>query len=608
MNATHAWPGLLLAAWLSASFASGVGAEAFSERLAQIEKQTNEDAAGAIVAAREVLAGARAAGDAQAQAEAWRVLGVAQNIAGDNAAAGESLARAAEAFESLGLPARVALVHRHQGVLAHDLGDYEKALRHYLAALDIFVARGENVEVAKTRANIANIYLKSGRPEQAIDFQRESLAEFERLRLPIGIAGSALNLGASLVALAGQDATSAPQRLELLAEAAASYRKAREIFRGLAVPRGVLKAQANLAMVQRSQGKLEAAARGLEAARRMATEVGDAFEESLALSRLVEVERERGRLASALEYALAGIAASDVDEGDAGEEAFQRAASQLQEQLGHPAEALRHARRVEELAATRLDRDADLRVAELRRDFEVRERDRELEGLRQTQALDQAQLARQRVQRNAALAIGALALGMLALMYSRLRLRERIRLELEQAAATDPLTGLLNRRGLRARVGLRRHEQVYALVVCDIDNFKQVNDQHGHDVGDSVLAEVGRRLRAELRPDDCAARWGGEEFLVWLADGETGSAAAVAERLRATVERRPFEHPAGSLSLTISIGVSGSGHGQGFDTIVRAADQALLQAKREGKNRIVIAASKVRALTAAAPLVRTARA
>lgn len=589
--------GLWLAAALWAGAAAAQVAGGFGERLAQVEKQVNEDAPAAVAAAREILAGAQAAGDASARAEARRVLGVALNIAGDNAAASVEFERAASEFEALGQPARVALVHRHRGVVAHDVGDYDRALEHYLAALRAFESLGETVDVAKTRANIANVYLKVGDTETAIGFQREALAAFEAARLPIGIAGSALNLGAALVQLSGEDA-GRPRQRALLDEAAASYRKAREIFRGLAVTRGVQKAEANLAMVLERQGDLEGAARGLERARALAAEIGDAYEETLALKRLMEVEGARGRPEIALEYALAGIESSSASDA-AGEESFQREASRLQEALGNPEAALRHARRAEELSQLRLDRDSELRLAELRREFDLRERDRELQALRQAQALDQAQLARQRVQRNAALVIGALALGVLALVASRLRLRERIRRELEQAVATDPLTGLLNRRGLRALVGRRDPQREYALVVCDIDNFKQVNDAHGHDVGDLVLAECARRLRAELRPDDCAARWGGEEFLVWLADGDAGSAAAVAERLRAAMVGAPFEQAPAGLAVTLSLGVAASGHGQGFDAIVRAADQALLQAKREGKNRVVVAASKVRALAPA---------
>ncbi len=120
---------------------------------------------------------------------------------------------------------------------------------------------------------------------------------------------------------------------------------------------------------------------------------------------------------------------------------------------------------------------------------------------------------------------------------------------------TDPLTGLLNRRGLRALVGSNAiASEGYAVVICDIDNFKRINDVHGHDVGDLVLVETARRLRAELRPEDSAARWGGEEFLLVLGISTVGKASIVAERAapndrRATAAwcprraRRAARHP-----------------------------------------------------------------
>ncbi len=319
----------------------------------------------------------------------------------------------------------------------------------------------------------------------------------------------------------------------------------------------------------------------------------------------MEIELTRGRHADALAHALAGIALSLHNHDPVNEELFQSVASATQEALGDFPAALRHARRAEELVQARVARDVDARVSQLTRKFEDEQRDRELLSLRQSKALDQAQLARQRVQRNAAIVIGVLALGVLALMWSRQRLRERSRRELERAVMTDPLTGLLNRRGLRALVGSNAiASEGYAVVICDIDNFKRINDVHGHDVGDLVLAEMARRLRAELRPEDSAARWGGEEFLLVLGISTVGEASIVAERLRRTIAEPPLPGVPGvpgGLPVTLSPGLAASSHWQGFDGVVRAADQALLQAKREGKNRVVVAPSRLRPLNTPNP-------
>lgn len=590
----------LLAAWLACPGAAA--ADEFAERLAAVEKQVNVDAPAAVAAARQILAGAQAAGDAQATAEARRVLGVGLNVAGDNQEALAVLAEARQGFASLGQRLREGMVRRSEGVAWYDLDRNDQALENYLAALDIFEALGERIEMAKTRANIANVMIANDRLEQAIVYQREALAEFEQARIPNGIAGTALNLGVALMRLSDRAGTADAQRAQLLDEASGNFRKAGEIFRALGIDRGVLKAEVGAADVELRLGDVDGAARGLARAHTLAVAAGDAREETKTLLKLMELEQGRGRNAEALAHARAGIEASLRQNDLSTEESFHLVASTLAEQLGDFVAALRHARRAEELSDERTRRDVELRIAELTRNFEDQQRDRELSSLRQAKELDRVQLARQRVQRNAALVI-----GVLALMWSRMRLRERTRRDLEQAVATDPLTGLLNRRGLRALVGQRQPGGPdCAVVICDIDNFKQINDIHGHDVGDIVLAETARRLRAELRPDDCAARWGGEEFLLCLHDTNLPAAATVAERLRQAVAVPPYAGVPAGLVVSISLGVAAGSHGQGFDAVVRAADQALLQAKREGKNRVVVAPPKVRTLAAAPAPVASA--
>jgi diguanylate cyclase (GGDEF)-like protein len=597
------WMRTRLGGWLLAVCLTCPGlaaADEFAERLAAVEKQVNVDAPAAVAAAREILAGAQAAGDAQATAEARRVLGVGLNVSGDNQEALAVLAEARKGFAALGLRLREGMVRRSEGVAWYDLDRNDQALENYLAALDIFQALGERIEMAKTRANIANVMLANDRLEQAIIYQREALVEFEQARVSNGIAGTALNLGVALVRLSDRNCTAAAQRAQLLDEASGNFRKAGEIFRALGIDRGVLKAEVGAADVGLRLGDADGAARGLARAHALAVAAGDGQEETKTLLKLMQLEQGRGRDAEALTHARAGIEASLRQNDLSTEESFHLAASTLAERQGDFVAALRHARRAEELSDQRTRRDVELRIAELTRNFENQQRDREILSLRQAKELDRVQLARQRVQRNAALVIGVLAVGVLALMWSRMRLRERTRHDLEQAVATDPLTGLLNRRGLRALIGQRRSgDPDCAVVICDIDNFKQINDVHGHDVGDIVLAETAHRLRAELRPDDCAARWGGEEFLLCLRDTTLSAAATAAERLRQAVAVPPYAGVPAGLVVSISLGVAAGSHGQGFDAVVRAADQALLQAKREGKNRVVVAPPKVRTLAPA---------
>ena len=161
--------------------------------------------------------------------------------------------------------------------------------------------------------------------------------------------------------------------------------------------------------------------------------------------------------------------------------------------------------------------------------------------------------------------------------------------ELTRLTHTDPLTQTLNRRGFHEQaaaqlaMALRQNQQV-ALLLMDIDFFKKINDQHGHDAGDAVLKQVGRYLLQGRRPFDLICRWGGEEFiaLFLLTHGE--DAITVAERLRQQAQRTRI--PQSDLPVTLSGGLVLLGAGETLDTAIKRADTLLYQAKQSGRNRI----------------------
>ncbi len=165
-----------------------------------------------------------------------------------------------------------------------------------------------------------------------------------------------------------------------------------------------------------------------------------------------------------------------------------------------------------------------------------------------------------------------------------LHLRQR-EAHFRELAHTDPLTGLANRRGLvRALREPEVRERARVLVGLDLDGFKNVNDMRGHDVGDAVLAEVGRRLGASLRDGDVAARLGGDEFavLMWATPEE---AMVAGQRLLAVLSE-PYETEDGSVFLSASVGVADSPPPGGTGELMRDADLALRYAKQRGKNRV----------------------
>ena len=165
---------------------------------------------------------------------------------------------------------------------------------------------------------------------------------------------------------------------------------------------------------------------------------------------------------------------------------------------------------------------------------------------------------------------------------------------LERLATYDGLTGLLNRHALLERVEGEVHRSVrysdpLGVVMVDVDRFKSVNDEHGHVQGDEVLRQVAEALSANVRPYDLVGRWGGEEFLLFLPGTSLTEARQVAERVREGVSRLEIETPSGAtLQIHISAGVASSSlqTSVNIDALLLDADQALLVAKRSGRNQV----------------------
>jgi two-component system cell cycle response regulator len=164
----------------------------------------------------------------------------------------------------------------------------------------------------------------------------------------------------------------------------------------------------------------------------------------------------------------------------------------------------------------------------------------------------------------------------------------------QRLAATDALTGLMNRRAFSSAMAgelarCERHSYPLALALMDIDHFKQVNDQHGHAAGDRVLNAVGKVFGSHLRASDLSARWGGEEFVVAFTSTGLDGARTCGERLRAAIEGASIANDAGErIPVTASIGVAVWVLGETLDSLVSRADLAMYSAKSSGRNRVAI--------------------
>ena len=156
--------------------------------------------------------------------------------------------------------------------------------------------------------------------------------------------------------------------------------------------------------------------------------------------------------------------------------------------------------------------------------------------------------------------------------------------------STDQLTQVANRRGLLrdfeiARARADRHGESLAVGLLDIDNFKRLNDELGHNAGDEALKSLATLVKRSLRPSDTVARYGGEEFVVLLPDTSVADALMILTRLQRTLSGGLFMHEQKNVMVTFSAGVTGYRKGERIEDTLERADQALFEAKRTGKNR-----------------------
>ncbi len=175
---------------------------------------------------------------------------------------------------------------------------------------------------------------------------------------------------------------------------------------------------------------------------------------------------------------------------------------------------------------------------------------------------------------------------------SRTKDLEKAHRELELSANTDPLTRLLNRRGMADKLDsekfrYERNKKPFSIVLCDIDHFKKINDNYGHDAGDYILKEVAKLLNSASRKPDTFCRWGGEEFLALLPETDLKGGAILAEKLRSTIEKHDFIFHTNKIPVTLSFGLCEYDETMTIDACIKLSDRCLYLAKEAGRNQLI---------------------
>lgn len=169
---------------------------------------------------------------------------------------------------------------------------------------------------------------------------------------------------------------------------------------------------------------------------------------------------------------------------------------------------------------------------------------------------------------------------------------QRAKKKMEGLARTDPLTHLLNRRGMEERIRyeiqrFKRYQKSFSIIISDIDDFKKVNDTWGHDCGDYVLGSVAELMSEVVRKIDIVCRWGGEEFLLLLPETDLEGGAILAEKIKDLISITPYQFKDIDLQFSMTFGVSIFDGSKNVDDVIKEADEALYYGKTHGKNQVV---------------------
>ncbi len=494
---------------------------------------------------------AEALEDPVRQARAQYLRGTIQAERGDIAGALERFHGARQTLEATDATAELARVTNALGVAHNFTDNFARARAYYEQALELARRTDDPALESSILGNLALVIAELEGAEAGLAAHREALALARELDDSEGIAAQLANICNRLV------------EAERLNEAATTCPEALERVERLGNTRLMAGTRMSLGDLDRALGKLTAARQNYQAAL------------ALAENRIPSVETEL----------LEKLATID-------------------EQRGNPEQALDWLRRLMQLRQELVERERASLTEELEVRYRVEQQEREIELLELDRELQTADLK----QRNLLLTGTVIALILVTLLalvaWRGFAVKSRFERELAnrnqelgdaldtitRLAREDALTGLLNRRGFtelaeREIQRSRRTDEPLAVVMADVDHFKELNDRHGHGTGDEVLGRIAARMQSSVRDLDIVCRWGGEEFVFLLPRTEPAEACRIMERVRNRINATPVKTQAGTFAVTLTFGVAGVE--SGLETAIDAADRAMYSGKTAGRDRIV---------------------
>lgn len=483
--------------------------------------------------------------------------------------------------------------NRHYlGIIARDLGDYARALTLHLDVLKHAEARGDTQVIAHTANALGTILGEQNDNDEAIRYYRLAQQSYGKIGDRYSESMALINIANSL--------TLSDRPAEALAPLQDALQAAKEVQSSDAE----CLVRTELASAYLGLNRMDEAEREAETAVALARD-GSAMRRQQSTNMLARVRAQQKRLPEALELYRQSLAYARETSRTADVLDTALELSKVEAALGRMVDAYGHSEEARKLQGKLHDDELSRRVAELKARYEAERRDAELVSKQARIESLEAQAAQQkRIRLLLAIALGSSILLALAL-WSRARTKQRaeqaLRIqhalvekanhELAEAADTDALTRTRNRRYLQRELvpqlqAAQSAQRRFAIVLIDADRFKSINDQFGHECGDAALVAIVDAWRSVLDDDAVLVRMGGEEFLAVLFDHEPDSVRDIIGLGLAAVRAAVLPTLGPTPRLTVSAGwVCGPWSGAEVAWLLRLVDQAMLQAKRDGRDR-----------------------
>ncbi len=479
------------------------------------------------------------------------------------------------------------------GVIGGERGQLTTALEHFLEAYRLFEACADNYGAADSLGNAALIYTYLGDYNHALELHLKALALHEAIPNPDGISRTLSGLGLAYIemrqpqeglkhllrSLDLEATKAAPQSNALIhMNVGRAYAMLDDLEKALAFTcisveqlehcgdrSGLAYALDTLGSIYQMRAEVAQSQRYFERALGIKADLGDRLGQAITRwqqSCLLIQEKQFHQAVEILQKAL-----EDAEDAGGKSEIYKihLALADALEGIGNYSEALKHHRAFAIVKDDVFNEVSNRTLQSLRVTFDVQQAEKEREIFR----LKNVELALANKQ------------------------KEEFLIQLERQAHEDALTGLFNRRYFDIRLAeifdqAQRENSNLSLLICDIDHFKQINDGFSHQIGDQVLTTIGKLFKQGFRQGDIVARYGGEEFVMLIPDLSLNHSLALCERLRQSIEAYPWHSIADGLKVTISGGLNNDLNVVSGEKMLIQADSLLYQAKRSGRNRILV--------------------